>query len=68
MREEIGLAFPDVMAGHVSGDRGAFEVYVNEQLIFCRVLSQSVDIPITIKIMKIIKVYTQNILRILFNL
>ena len=36
MREEIGLAFPDVMAGHVSGARGAFEVYVNEQLIFSK--------------------------------
>ena len=36
LREEIGLAFSDVMAGHVSGDRGAFEVYVNEQLIFSK--------------------------------
>ena len=38
--------------------------YLNEQLIFCRVLSQSVDIPIIIKIMKIIKIYIKNILRI----
>jgi len=40
--------------------------YLNEQLIFCRVLSQSVDIPIIIKIIKIIKIYIQNLFKYLF--
>ena len=37
MREELGQAFPDVMASPVSGDRGSFEVFVNEDLLFSKV-------------------------------
>ena len=40
--------------------------YLNKQLIFCRVLSQSVDIPNTVKIIKIIKIYIQNLFKYLF--
>ncbi len=36
MREEIGLAFPDVIAGMVPGARGAFEVFANDDLIFSK--------------------------------
>ena len=36
MREEIGKAFPDVTGGHVPGERGAFEVFVNDELIFSK--------------------------------
>ena len=36
LREEIGLAFPDVIAGHIPGDRGAFEVIVDDVLVFSK--------------------------------
>ena len=36
LREEIGKAFPDVIGGHSPGERGAFEVFVNSDLIFSK--------------------------------
>ena len=36
LREEIDNAFPDVTGGHVPGERGAFEVFVNDELIFSK--------------------------------
>ena len=34
--EELSLAFPDVIAGHIPGDRGAFEVIVDDVLVFSK--------------------------------
>ena len=36
LREEIGKAFPNVIGGHVPGSRGAFEVFVNSDLVFSK--------------------------------
>ena len=37
LREELGQAFPDVNGGHTPGNTGAFEVFVNEDLLFSKV-------------------------------
>ena len=36
LREELSSAFPDVMAGQVPGERGAFEVIVDDVLVFSK--------------------------------
>ena len=36
MREELSSAFPDVMGGQVPGERGAFEVIVDDVLVFSK--------------------------------
>tara|TARA_B100000749_G_scaffold231435_1_gene188145 strand:- start:4133 stop:4321 length:189 start_codon:yes stop_codon:yes gene_type:complete len=39
LREELGQAFPDVIEGtyNTPGNTGAFEVFVNEDLLFSKV-------------------------------
>jgi len=37
LREELGQAFPDVNGGNTPGNTGAFEVFVNEDLLFSKV-------------------------------
>ena len=36
LRKELSSAFPDVMGGQVPGERGAFEVIVDDVLVFSK--------------------------------
>tara|TARA_Y100001949_G_scaffold149396_1_gene134080 strand:+ start:398 stop:601 length:204 start_codon:yes stop_codon:yes gene_type:complete len=58
LREEISLAFPGVMASPVSGDRGSFEVFVNEFQIFSKL---DLDrFPNEGEIINLINLYIEN--------